>query len=99
MQLLNNVLGYISNTKLWGFIPLDVIMHLLVSYLIMFIMLWRKVRFRYAYLVVLLLSLIKEFYDSFTLTNVLSENIKDLLVSMCFPTLLLVVWKIKGRKI
>jgi hypothetical protein len=98
-KFVGKILGFFSNTKLLGFIPLDVVMHLGVSYLIMFIMLAKKVRFLYAYLTVFLLAIAKEVFDSFSLTNTIEENIKDLCVSMVFPTLLLIVWKLLKKKI
>ena len=93
------ILGFFSNTKLLGFIPLDVVMHLTVSYIIMFIMLAKKVRFLYAYFTVFALAVAKEVFDSFSLTNTIEENMKDLAVSMVFPTLLLIVWKLLKKRI
>lgn len=93
------VLGYISNTKIAGVIPLDIVMHLTISYTLMIILLLRKVRFIYAYLLVLFLAIGKEVFDSFSLTNTISENFKDLVVSMIFPTILMIVWKLKRKRI
>lgn len=91
MKEVHNLLGYISNTKIAGIIPLDIVMHLFVAYLIMVILLKCNVKIIRAYLIVLVLSLFKEVFDSFSLTNVIGENIKDLLVSMFFPTIQLLI--------
>lgn len=91
MKEVHNLLGYISNTKIAGIIPLDIVMHLFVAYLIMVILLKCNVKIVRAYLIVLVLSLFKEVFDSFSLTNVIGENIKDLLVSMFFPTIQLLI--------
>lgn len=91
MKEVHNLLGYISNTKIAGIIPLDIVMHLFVAYLIMVILLKCNVKIIRAYLIVLVLSLFKEVFDSFSLTNVIGENIKDLLVSMIFPTIQLLI--------
>jgi hypothetical protein len=93
------LLGFFSNTKLFGVIPLDIVMHLSVSYALMIILLIKKVRFLYAYFFVFFLAIAKEIFDSFSLTNTIQENLKDLIVSMIFPTLLLLVWKIKHKRI
>ena len=99
MQWIHSLLGFISNTKIVGVIPLDIVMHLLVSYLLMAVLIVKKVPFRFAYLSVFILAIAKEIFDSFSLTNELEENLKDLVISMILPTILLMVWKIKGQRI
>lgn len=91
MKEVHNLLGYISNTKIAGTIPLDIVMHLFVAYFIMIILLKCNIKIIRAYLIVLTLSLFKEVFDSFSLTNTIDENIKDLLVSMIFPTIQLLI--------
>ncbi len=99
MKWIHSILGYISNAKIVGIIPLDIVLHLSVSYLLMVLLILKKVPFRFAYLSVFILSISKEIFDSFSLTNELEENLKDLTISMILPTVLLIVWKIKGRRI
>lgn len=91
MKELHSILGYISNTKLLGFIPLDIVMHLVVAYIIMVILLKCNLKIIKAYFIVLILCICKEVFDSFSLTNAIEENIKDLLVSMIFPTIQLLI--------
>ena len=99
IDLIHNVLGFISETSFFdGLIALDVVMHLTISYALMIYLLYKKTKFSYAFIVVVFLSLLKEFFDSFSLTSTMSESIKDFLVSMIFPLILMVVHKIKRGK-
>lgn len=93
------IFGFFSNTKIAGEIPLDIVMHLGVSYILMVILIIKKVKFRIAYGVVFLLSISKEIMDSFSLTSSVEESFKDIIVSMIFPTILLLVWKFKRKRI
>lgn len=98
-KIWGRVFGFFSNTKIVGEVPLDVVMHLGVSYALMVVLLIKKVRFRIAYGIIFLLSIAKEIMDSFSLTSSIEESIKDILVSMIFPTLLLIIWKVKRKRI
>lgn len=95
MKEIHNFFGYISNTTIAGVIPLDIAMHVLVAYLIMFILLKCKVSSAISFLIVLGLSITKEIFDSFSLTNTIGENLKDLIASMLLPTILLLIAKSK----
>lgn len=95
MKEIHKILGYISNTKIAGEIPLDIVMHLFVAYIIMFTLLKLKVNHAKAYLIVFVLSISKEVFDSFSLTNTLLENFKDLAISMILPTILVLIAKSK----
>lgn len=93
MKPLHDFLGYISNTVFFDFIHLDFLAHFFIGYLIMFILMKKKIKVTNAYFVVFILSLFKEVFDSFSLTNTLQENIKDLIVSMTLPTIMLLIHK------
>lgn len=98
LEYLHNFLGFISNTKILGLIPLDIFAHLLVSYSIFIYLLYkRKFPILLSYIVVFTLSIFKEIFDSFSLTNTVEENVKDILVSMIFPTAIILVRYIKRR--
>jgi len=90
-----SLLGKISNIKLFGFLPLDVLLHIVASYIIIILLLKSKMNQSRAYMIVLGLALVKEIFDSFTLGSSVDESIKDVLVSMLMPTLVVLIRFVK----
>lgn len=99
MKEIHNVLGYISNTKILGFIPLDIAAHLVVAYVIMVILLKCNIKIIKAYFIVFSLCVLKEVFDSFSITNTIEENLKDLFVSMILPSMQLLISLSNKREI
>ena len=73
------ILGYISNTELWGILPLDVVCHFLVGLIL--IKLGTSIGIRSAYIICIVMTIagLKEYHDSFTLgvDNAMLGHIKD----------------------
>ena len=97
---MRELFSYISKTKIGGVIPLDVVAHLTVSYAIFIYLLVKKNKQpKLAYFIVVMLSVLKEVNDSFTMTNTIEENIKDIFVSLFLPTLVMAVRYLKRKSI
>jgi len=94
---LHNFLGYISNTKIAGIIPLDNVVHFLVGTIVTIIAIKFGNSLKKSTLIVIVLSLGKEIFDSFSLTNELGENIEDFLVTVAYPVLLFFARKLKSK--
>jgi hypothetical protein len=88
---LNHILGTISQTVLFGWLPLDIVLHLLIGAAMMIII--QKIRKSaiQAFFFCLTVALLKELYDSQTLVATWSEAIKDFLITMIYPTCILIV--------
>ncbi len=82
---LNQILGYISKTKFWGIIPLDIVSHVVVSIMLTIVGIKLKISYLKICCGILTCALLKEFYDSFVLTSTWIEHIKDIVVTMIFP--------------
>ena len=97
---LRDVFGFISTYKIAGIIPLDIIAHLLVGFLIM-VFLLRKLNLKYHWslLVVLIISLLKEYYDSLGPGRTMDEHLKDVLFTLVFPFIIGFIRFIKWAKI
>jgi hypothetical protein len=91
MQPLHRVLGYISRTKIFGSIPLDMLLHFLFGMILTIV--FRRFKFSYwkATGIVLALEICKEIFDSFALTATWQEAFKDILVTMSYPFILGIV--------
>lgn len=88
-KMLHNFLGTISQTKLFGWLPLDILMHGIIGAIVTIVVqVYRKSHVQ-AFVVCLILALLKELFDSMSLTASWGEAIKDILVTMIYPTLLL----------
>ena len=95
---LRDILGQISQTKIWGVIPLDIILHSLVGIAVTLVILKKKKKGHFlALIIVSLLAILKEIYDSGTMTATLLEAIKDILVTILFPLLLIGVSYFKKK--
>jgi len=92
-----NVLAYISKTVLWGWLPLDILAHAIVSYVLFLIAYKLKFSYWKTLLFIFVLALLKEFHDSFALTSSMDEHIKDLIVTMIIPFLLFFINFLKKR--
>lgn len=94
-QDINLIFRTISNTKILGILPLDLILHFIVGALLTIIGQIRKINLKWTILIILILSLIKEYLDSSTMTSSVSESLKDIATTMIYPILIFIVVKIK----
>jgi hypothetical protein len=61
------------------------------------LLLKKKKSHKFAFMVVLGLALLKEVFDSFSLTASFEEAAKDILITMIFPIFIWMVSKLKKR--
>jgi hypothetical protein len=87
-QEMNHFLGLISETRLMGFIPLGMILHITISAVITIILLKRGMKFKHVALVVFLIGISKEILDCFVINNTLKKHIIDMCYDMSFPAFL-----------
>ncbi len=86
---LSDILGYISVTKIFGIIPLDIITHIVFGALITLIGIKFKLRLRTIFLIIAIPTLIKEYFDLKVLNYPIYEPIKDIFVTYLFFILIL----------
>ena len=85
---------FISNYKLAGVIPLDIFLHVVVGYIIYYTLLkFFKKNHILSFIILFCIELIKEIFDSFSLTNQIIENVTDFIATMLIPTILVVINK------
>ena len=97
MKTVHNILGYISQTKLFGWLPLDIVMHVTLGMLITVIA-YKKLKSVYkAFAICLVLALAKELFDSQSLTASWGEAIKDIAVTMVYPLLLILIFVVRKK--
>ena len=84
-------LGYISHTQLFGYVPLDSLCHILGGVLVT--LLGRKLRLRMSTicLILLVLSVLKEVYDSSVLSYTVWESVKDIAVTYIYPAMVITI--------
>lgn len=88
LKMIRMPFEYISHTKIFGFIPLDSVLHILLGHLILVGLMKFKLSYKKSMAVLIALAIGKEIFDSFTLTNRIEENILDFSLSLLLPTLL-----------
>ncbi|PIP96581.1 MAG: hypothetical protein COW00_19395 [Bdellovibrio sp. CG12_big_fil_rev_8_21_14_0_65_39_13] len=100
MQVIHHFFGVISNTLLFGFLPLDIVLHYLVGLCITILLLKKlKNNLILAFFILLSLAIAKEIFDSFSLTATWMESIKDLSVTMIHPFMLFIIRKWRKNSI
>jgi len=82
------ILSTISNTKIFDFIPLDLVVHFISGTFLTIFLLKRGHSLKKSFFLIVILSLAKEIFDSFTMTNKVSENLLDLFITILYPLLL-----------
>ncbi len=96
-ELLHNTLGFISKTKIGGVVPLDIIAHVFVTILITNFLVKRKVKMFHVYFFIIIIGIIKEYFDSFVIGSTMIEHVKDMGVNLIYPTIVLMIRKIKNK--
>ncbi len=85
--LLHQFLGFISRTKLFGWLPLDIVLHSVIGLILSVILLKKKHTHFKVLCLVFLIAVAKEVFDSFSLTASIVEAVKDILITISFPLL------------
>jgi hypothetical protein len=82
--LINNIFGYISNNDLFGVIPLDIICHIIIGLVVTKVCLKLNLGFIKTLIVVSIMAIGKEYYDSFVLYNgnKALEHFKDIFFTL-----------------
>jgi hypothetical protein len=92
-----NILGFISKYQIFGFIPLNATLHLLISTTIAIYLLKKKFKPIKVFIIILMLGILKELFDSNALGNTWQKHIRDMCINLIFPTLVLIVEYIKNK--
>jgi phosphatidylserine synthase len=96
---IQNLNEYISHNQFMG-VPLDIPAHLLVGAIMAVFLLKMTKNKRTILLLILSIALMKEAYDQEIMTNTLQENIKDTVVTMLIPLVIVFFQSIPlGRQI
>ena len=96
---MSELLGYISSTSILGVFPLDSILHFVIGALITIYCLKFKIKFIYGAVIILIVGLTKEVYDSSTIGSTMNEHFIDMFATFLYPFLLGVVRLIKNRRL
>ncbi len=87
----------ISTYLVFGFIPLDKLLHFLVGAIVAIGLRLSGRSFRSVFIVVAILAIAKEVNDSFILNNSIIENGLDIIVTLAYPILIYGIDRIKKR--
>lgn len=71
---------------MYGIFPLDILCHLMVGMLVSKKLIKDKKKPWKAFFVVLVLAILKECFDYFRINFTIMESIKDIIVTMTYPT-------------
>ncbi|GAB4011672.1 MAG: hypothetical protein Fur0010_06470 [Bdellovibrio sp.] len=98
MKFINEALIYISKNDLFGVLPLDILFHYIIG-VILTIGLLKAVKNNLilALIGLLIIELLKEYYDSFTMTASLGESLKDIFVTLIHPIMLIIIRKLTKK--
>lgn len=97
MKILKDFLGYISDTVLFGWLPLDIVVHFILGILITVICFKITKSAIKSFVICLALAILKELYDSTTLVASWTEALKDIAVTLIYPVIFLSVAYIKKK--
>lgn len=91
---IRNFLEWVSSNDFLG-MPLDILFHFFGGMLFTLICLKIHIRFIWIFSAVVILSLLKEVFDSSTMTWTWIEATKDVLVTILFPA---IYWSVKKMR-
>lgn len=91
------ILGFISKYQIFGFIPLNITLHLTISALITFYLLKKKIEPKKIFIIIFLLGLLKELFDANALGNTWEKHVRDMCINLIFPSLVILVHYIKNK--
>lgn len=88
---------YISETKLLGILPLDGVLHFLIGMALTIVLLRLKINFKVTTLIVFMIQICKEIYDSQVMTATLQEHLIDTIFTMIYPSAIFIIRFIKSK--
>lgn len=101
LDLYHVIMGNISQTLMFDVLPLDIILHTLFGFFIIWCFSKYKNGMIWSFVTALSIALVKEWIDSHTLRYTLKEGIIDTVATIFFPLLFLIsesIRKVKDRK-
>ena len=97
MKFLTQAFRYISTTKIFGLIPLDSVLHVVVGAILTILLIKLKIRYIYIFLILLIISVIKEIYDYPTMTFSYREAFIDTALTYAYFCIHIIIKKIRRR--
>ncbi len=91
------ILGFISKYQIFGIIPLNITLHLVISTTITIYLLKKKFKPLKVFIIIFMLGLLKEFFDANALGNTWQKHVRDMCINLFFPSLVLLVGYIKKK--
>lgn len=89
------ILGTISATRIYGIIPLGMILHITITTIISIVLLRRGMKFKHVFIIVFSIGLSKEILDSFVLNNTFQKHVIDMCYNLSFLTILYIRDRLK----
>jgi|GEM_PF-3827013 len=93
---LRQFFGWVSNTKVFGVVPLDNILHFLIG-LFLYGTFRKKLGPLRAFSLVLLIALLKEVFDWLGPRFLIGEALKDVAFTIAMPAILVIIYLIKKK--
>jgi len=87
---------FISNHLIFGFIPLDKVLHVVTGALLTIILRLFRVTLGKIFIAIGVIAFAKEYHDSFVLNNSPLEHVVDFAVTFLYPVLLGLVLRVRG---
>ena len=104
MEILENLYKFyhttlqsISKTKLFGWLPLDYLLHFVVGIILMVIFTKVMKSVFKAFLLLLTIQVLKEILDSFSLTATWQEALTDTALTLSYPVLVIFIVLLKRK--
>ncbi len=92
-----NLLPFISKYQIFGFIPLNATLHLLISSILTYILIKKGHSAKKTFWIIFWIGVMKEIFDSQALGNTWTKHMRDMCLNLIFPTILLIVHKVKEK--
>ena len=87
--------GFVSVYRIFGFIPLGMVLHICISAFITIVLLKRGLKFKHVCLIVFTIGLAKEIFDSFVLNDKHIKHLYEMTYDMSYPIFLYLREKVK----
>lgn len=95
--MINNFFGFFSKTYIFGVIPLDTTMHVLVGFLVTFIGLKLGYRFVRVFLFLLVLESLKATHAAMTIDHDVLHGLKEFFATFTYPAWVWTIRKLKKK--
>lgn len=96
-KMLNNFFGAISKIYIFGVIPLDTTLHVIVGFLIMVIGMKMKLGFWRSFFILFVLESLKALMGAMTIDHDILHGIKEFLATFVYPFFYFMIRKIKKK--